>query len=983
MIINRDINGNEVLKVTTEEDIILNGDINSNADVKLISETGSVTIHKDINSQATLLAIANESVYYRGEFNSETSTKLISKNRSITVGIEGQKKNVNQGAKLSITAKEDVIFHHTDLNGKCDVYIVSKNGSTSLRGDLNSESKLFIISENDIDIIGDINGNVRVELISTQGTIRIHGHIHSNSTVKLTAAKNIKIGKEIEGNLSVVARCEGQIILNGKINNHAYVGFRAHQGIEIHGDISDHSHARFSIVSGNITIHGNISDNSKITYWPNGSLNLHGSGLGRSEASPWVQEHAASPENAEIGSWWNNWFWSYGFVSNRVYRPNTYQKLVEIVANLYNAASTSSEDIRVKAAGGSWSFSDIILPHNDINEVKNISIFERGKNNTVDLTHVLRHMRQKDRQMDIYPYQIVKSLEHSSYYDTTALRKRVKSGIDLKPTQSRYWIIDTKNLCSSLQSFLTKKHVDVGGERTYRYWVEAGITMTDLNKLLDNNYPRLAIEASGGSPGATLAGTISTATHGGEFDKPLLIDRVLAIHLFGLDGQEWWIEGSNRVIEKEELQGLYPNISDDHFISSETWDDTSIDADDFLKTVVTSMGTMGIIHSVVIEVVPQFSIQQVTYKHQGWKALLDKAGLSIDQLTSADSTANIDLMNFLIDGVRNGTGISAEENQYMDLAINPISKSCWIVNRKFISRIANEENGLDLISNYMNSLSSIMAEGANSDGIFHSGLFGRLLDFLSIPRDSLGLVFGTSNISNFLTGVGNFPMLLSSLMAHLEVKAMWNATHESDANRGHKFLSDILEGILDALQGTYEEPKSEISGLSYKVGAIGWPQTGLPGRGFEVAVSPSIAFTYVNDLLNLIDEKAALNKVFLGYISIRLCPNTRTLMGMQQFSPYSVMVEIVAHRTPEANEIFDSLIDFTKDYSHFRNGEYPPFHWGLETEKIDRAYLENTPFGNIYKNGLTRLAVFNLVKERLRNGHPPLFDNTFVARMGF
>jgi hypothetical protein len=56
--------------------------------------------------------------------------------------------------------------------------------------------------------------------------------------------------------------------------------------------------------------------------------------------------------------------------------------------------------------------------------------------------------------------------------------------------------------------------------------VEAETTMEDLNQLLDHQSPRLALQASGGSVGATLAGVMASATHGAEFQWPLLIGQV-------------------------------------------------------------------------------------------------------------------------------------------------------------------------------------------------------------------------------------------------------------------------------------------------------------------------------------------------------------------------------------------------------------------------------------------------------------------------
>lgn len=978
--IDRNIDGNEVLKIIKQDDIVLNGDINSNTSVRLISETGSVSLLKDINSQANLLAVADLDITFQGEFNSESQTKLISKNGSVTVGRRGEKKNLNSNAIVSIKALGDVTFLHTDLNSNCSLSVTSRQGAFSLRGDVNSNTKLYVIAQNDIVIDGDINSNVKIELISTQGSIIINGHINSNAVVRLTAAANIRIAREIDGNLSVVARCEGTIDLNGKINNHAYVEFRGQQGIAIHGNISDHARVKCSVVDANIVIDGHVDDNASLLFWPDGRLVLHGSGTGT--PSNWVTEFGPSRETGKEAFWWNNWFWSFGFLSEQVFKPNNYKALVRLVRLL-----TREKKIRLKAAGGSWSFSDIILPQDSEAEVNNVSIAARGKNATKDFRDILRHMEeQRDIPMDIYPYQVTKSLEHSLTYNESILRNKATAGIDLKTAPSRFKIIDTRNIAGSLQCFLKRKLARSHKRKlSWRYWVEAGITMTDFNKLLDHHIPRLAIEASGGSPGATLAGTISTATHGGEFNKPLLIDRVLAVHLIGPGGEEWWIEGSNAVIDKTDLQRLFPNITDSHFISEDSWrpaDHDGITADDFLKAVVTSLGAIGILYSVVLEVVPQFSIHQASYKYLHWNDLLERAGVTRERLIAKDPDANETLLNFLQDGNLNGTGIGWEENQYLDLAINPIKLTSWVVNRKFIPLIAKDDKELDLLSNYLNAVSNALSEGAYVDGVAHSEALGRLLDFLSIPRDSLGEVLGAGNITNFLSGVSNSSMLLSSLMAHIQVKALWNQTHESDPMRGHRFLGDILDGVLDALQGTYEEPLSEISGLSYKVGAIGWPSTGLPGRGFEVAVPPYIAFSLINDILGFLAVKATANLVFLGYISVRLCPNTETLMGMQQFTPYSVMIEIVAQRTPEASEIFDGLIDFIKEYDGFKSGQFPPFHWGLETERINSEYLAKTPFHEIYRGGRSRKEVFKWVKEHIRNGHDVVFDNAFVGRMG-
>ena len=208
----------------------------------------------------------------------------------------------------------------------------------------------------------------------------------------------------------------------------------------------------------------------------------------------------------------------------------------------------------------------------------------------------------------------------STHYDQPSLTQLVDSGANLTFADSVN-IIDIRGLASSLQNQLheilshsARAAVAPGPDgtppATYYFHVEAGITMADLDLLLDHQNPRLAIQASGGSVGATLAGTISTATHGGEFRWPLLVDRVRAIHLVGPGGEEWWIEGDISIADRHRLQQIYPNIDHQHFIGGH-WRQDGLTAQDVLNAVIVSMGTIGVVYSVVVEVVPQYGVQQI------------------------------------------------------------------------------------------------------------------------------------------------------------------------------------------------------------------------------------------------------------------------------------------------------------------------------------------------------------------------------------
>ena len=62
-------------------------------------------------------------------------------------------------------------------------------------------------------------------------------------------------------------------------------------------------------------------------------------------------------------------------------------------------------------------------------------------------------------------------------------------------------------------------------------------------------------------------------------------------------------------------------------------------------------------------------------------------------------------------------------------------------------------------------------------------------------------------------------------------------------------LADVLTGFFHALEGTAVERMAERTALAYKVGAIGWPSGGLPGRGLEIALDASSAFSFLQQVV--------------------------------------------------------------------------------------------------------------------------------------
>ena len=135
---------------------------------------------------------------------------------------------------------------------------------------------------------------------------------------------------------------------------------------------------------------------------------------------------------------------------------------------------------------------------------------------------------------------------------------------------------------------------------------EAGISLMDLYAILD--YPggtsrdRWALPTMGGSAGQTLAGAISTSVHGGDFSRAPFPGMVRAIDIAMADGQRYWIEREDQPITS--AAGMAAAFAADPVPPVVRYDTA-----EFL-TVLVSFGSMGIIYSLVIEVVEQYALSQ-------------------------------------------------------------------------------------------------------------------------------------------------------------------------------------------------------------------------------------------------------------------------------------------------------------------------------------------------------------------------------------
>jgi hypothetical protein len=144
-------------------------------------------------------------------------------------------------------------------------------------------------------------------------------------------------------------------------------------------------------------------------------------------------------------------------------------------------------------------------------------------------------------------------------------------------------------------------------------YVQAGITIEQLYSELNNSVDPvshekrpLALETMPASTGQTVAGAISTGSHGGDLHLPPLADSVLAVHLVGAGGTQYWIEPSSGITNPSLLSKVVDFGATGINLENIIYDDHLFDA------VLVSLGCMGIIYGLVLRVREQYTLTETT-----------------------------------------------------------------------------------------------------------------------------------------------------------------------------------------------------------------------------------------------------------------------------------------------------------------------------------------------------------------------------------
>ena len=158
-------------------------------------------------------------------------------------------------------------------------------------------------------------------------------------------------------------------------------------------------------------------------------------------------------------------------------------------------------------------------------------------------------------------------------------------------------IVDTKSLRLSFvlkDSFVAPQYLAAGKNSADLFFVQCGMSILQLNEKLEAS--GRSLKASGASNGQSIAGCISTGTHGAAFKVGAVHDAVIGLHIITGPDKHVWIErNSNPVASDDFIQWLgAEKISDD----------------DMFNATIVSFGSFGFIHGILLETEPVFLLEE-------------------------------------------------------------------------------------------------------------------------------------------------------------------------------------------------------------------------------------------------------------------------------------------------------------------------------------------------------------------------------------
>jgi hypothetical protein len=278
-----------------------------------------------------------------------------------------------------------------------------------------------------------------------------------------------------------------------------------------------------------------------------------------------------------------NWAENVTVTPQQLFQPTTLDQLVAIVKQ------AEAEDLSVHAAGSGW-FTDVMTATGYVVD-------------TCNLNHIPDPKINPPQGFNPAPLAF-----GSSNRTTPLVQPHPLSTLSETITGTQYPNDPIFGALTQVALERNLVHVETGIKVADLYIVLEGIPSGVTTP--DGNWHGYAVKTLGVSGGQAIAGVVTTSTHGGDDHDDLGIrpipDMAQGIRLVGVIQR-----GSRAIVDPAVLARLDPCLAGPGQITS----------DDVFNAAVVSMGRMGAIYSLVLEVEPQYFLKELVTKGR-WKQLI-------------------------------------------------------------------------------------------------------------------------------------------------------------------------------------------------------------------------------------------------------------------------------------------------------------------------------------------------------------------------
>ncbi|GAA1980335.1 hypothetical protein [Microbacterium pumilum] len=532
----------------------------------------------------------------------------------------------------------------------------------------------------------------------------------------------------------------------------------------------------------------------------------------------------------------------------------------------------------------------------------------------------------------------------------------------------------------------------------------------------------------GGAGGQTVFGALTTGTHGGDFRIGPIAESVVALHLVTDGGRHYWIEPESlrvtgaRFTDDERLRRVY---GDDRFkgaAGSGAENFEIIRDDDVFHAVLIGSWRFGVVYSVVLRVVRQYTLHQER-RLTTWAAVKDLIADPASSLWSSDAAAppfDSKFLQIAVNVVPNhdstGNLVGVTKRWNVPMALNPVTGSpagrdervgaivdafdAWIGGPRF-DKAGNSHTYSPDPARPGASAPPNFLERACQDADFVVGVLRvvaqEVEDFIASNGAVIGgtlagvvAIGGGAALLALLAALAVILLLLLAFIAALEAAlgprlgntlndlkdTLINRSDPDERAAGILVWQMIGERLFSSQQNDLD-----VEAISYAAmdGHDYFDQScNVNVDSIEVffdATSPMLV-AYVDALLAFEVAQERLGRAFVGYFSLRFTGPTAALIGPEQFSRTCVIEVAGLNDVTGVRELVDFAAMLALD---------PNFggilHWGQRNPST-MAEIE-ARFGDTAGDPKEKLTRWRRALSRLTdNGARDGFSNAFTRTTG-